>query len=89
MSIELGERMPTSQGGQPLMGGADAVRKTKEMIEPSDVFLHEKTQKLFKYASRGEYMSKKSENVYPEIWGILKLSGLINQKFFETVLLKF
>ena len=35
--------------------------------------------------SRGEYMSKKSETVYPEIWGILKLSGLINQKIFETV----
>ena len=28
---------------------------------------------------------KKSETVYPEIWGILKLSGLINQKIFETV----
>ena len=23
---------------------------------------------------RGEYMSKKSETVYPEIWGILKLA---------------
>ena len=32
---------------------------------------------------------KKSESVYPEIWGILKLSGLINQKIFETVLSKF
>ena len=30
-------------------------------------------------------MSKKSETVYPEIWDILKLSGLINQKIFETV----
>ena len=28
---------------------------------------------------------KKIETVYPEIWGILKLSGLINQKIFETV----
>ena len=28
---------------------------------------------------------KKSETVCPEIWGILKLSGLINQKIFETV----
>ena len=28
---------------------------------------------------------KKSETVYPEIWGILKLSVLINQKIFETV----
>ena len=27
----------------------------------------------------------KSETVYPEIWGILKLSGLINQKIFKTV----
>ena len=34
---------------------------------------------------RGEYMSKQSETVYPEIRGILKLSGLINQKIFETV----
>merc|ERR1719458_2113481 len=50
VSIELGERMPTSQGGRPLMGGLDAVTRTKEMLEPSDVFLHEKTQKLFKYA---------------------------------------
>ena len=38
---------------------------------------------------RGEYMSTKSETVFPEIWGILKLSGLINQKFFETVVAKF
>ena len=43
MSLELGERFPTSQGGPP-------VRRTKEMIEPLDTFLHEKTQKLFKYA---------------------------------------
>ena len=34
---------------------------------------------------RGEYMSKKSETVYPEIRDILKLSGLINQKIFKTV----
>ena len=27
-----------------------------------------------------------SETVHPEIWGILKMSGLINQKIFETVL---
>ena len=36
-------------------------------------------------SSRGEYMSKKSETVYPEIWGIFKLSGLINQKIIEIV----
>lgn len=52
-SLELGEIMPTSQAylGPPNpMGSVGAVRRTKEMIEPSDVFLHEKTQKLFKYA---------------------------------------
>ena len=38
VSLELGER------------NIDALRLTKEMLEPSDVFLHEKTQKLFKYA---------------------------------------
>ena len=27
---------------------------------------------------------KKSETVYPEIWGILKLSVLVNQKIFKT-----
>ena len=30
-------------------------------------------------------MSKKAETVYPEIWGILKLRGLINQKILKTV----
>ena len=35
--------------------------------------------------SRGEYMSKKAETVYPEIWGILKLRGLINKKILKTV----
>ena len=35
--------------------------------------------------SKGEYMSKKSETVYPGIWGILKLSVLVNQKVFKTV----
>ena len=34
---------------------------------------------------KGEYMSKKSETVYPEIWAILKLSVLINRKIFKTV----
>ena len=34
---------------------------------------------------RGEYMFKKSETVYPEIWGILKLSVLVHQKIFKTV----
>ena len=29
---------------------------------------------------------KNSETVYVEIWGILKLFGLINQKIFETVI---
>ena len=45
--LELGESMPMSQArlGAP-MGSVKAVRKTKEMIEPSDVFLQEKTQKL-------------------------------------------
>ena len=28
-------------------------------------------------------MSKKSETVYPGIWGILKLSVLVNQKILE------
>ena len=86
MSLELGEHMSTSQAC-PSMESVDVgrLRRTKEMLEPSDMFLHEKTQKLFKYASRGEYMSKKSETVYPEIWAILKLSVLINQKIFKTV----
>ena len=30
-------------------------------------------------------MSKKAETVHPEIWGILKLRGLINQKILKTV----
>ena len=29
---------------------------------------------------RGEYLSKKSETVYPPIWGILKQSVLLNKK---------
>ena len=47
MSLEL-------SGAEALMslgfGDMLALRRTKEMLEPSDVFLHDKTQKLFKYA---------------------------------------
>ena len=52
VSIELGERKPSSQRVRLHKGSeaVAAVRRTKEMLEPSDVFLHEKTQKLFKYA---------------------------------------
>ena len=38
---------------------------------------------ITEHSDRGEYFSKKSETVYRPIWGILKLSGELNQKILK------
>ena len=42
------------------------------------------TGSLSSHSSRSEYLSKKSETVYPPIWGILKRSVLLNQKILSV-----
>ena len=75
MTLELGERSSSSMRAR----NVDALRYTKEMLEPSDVLIHEKTQKLFKYA-RAEDKQEELKKELQEVKDTVQRKKLIRGK---------
>ena len=79
LCVRLADRYRLQTGLQSIASIALALKKMPlKMTLRLPLTLHEDAS-----GTRGEYLSKISETVYRPIWGILKLSVLLNQKILK------